>query len=165
MRSLICFIFSFYAVANNAFASSCWNSAAERYGIHETILRAIAVTESAMDPRAINRNTNDSVDVGLMQINSRWFPRLAEMGIQPGDLWDPCTNIYVGAWVLAGEVRHFGYTWRAIGAYNAGPGRSVGRSVAHEQRRRAYAQRVFHNLADDRRHFGDGVRIHARPQQ
>ncbi len=161
MRSLICFIFLFYAAVNNALASSCWHSAAERYGIHETILRAIALTESAMDPHAINRNTNGSVDVGLMQINSRWFPRLAEMGIQPGDLWDPCTNIHVGAWVLAGEIRRFGYTWRAIGAYNAGPGWSV----AHEQKRRAYAQRVFHNLADYHRHFGDGMRIHARTQQ
>lgn len=143
------------AAANSAFAESCWSSASERYGIHDTLLRAIALTESAMDSTAINHNTNGSVDVGLMQINSRWFPQLAEMGLQPGDLWNPCTNIHVGAWILAGEIRRFGYTWQAVGAYNAGPALTV----AREQRRRKYAQRVYHNLAAINRAGGDGLRL------
>jgi len=157
MRSTLFLIFLFYAAINNAFAESCWQSAANRYGIHETILRAIALTESAMDSQAINRNTNGSVDIGLMQINSRWFPSLAESGIQPGDLWNPCTNIQVGAWILAGEVRRFGYTWQAVGAYHAGPAKSV----ARDQRRMRYAQRVYHNFLNDNPHFSDGMRIYA----
>ncbi len=106
MRSTT-FLFLFYAAINNAFAESCWQSAANRYGIHETILRAIALTESAMDSQAINRNTNGSVDISLMQINSWWFPSLAEIGIQSGDLWNPCTNIHVGASLelLQGRVK------------------------------------------------------------
>ena len=156
LRSASVFIFLFYTAVNNAFAMSCWQSAAERYAIHETILRAIAQTESAMDPHALNRNDNGSVDIGLMQINSRWFPILAENGIQPGDLWNPCTNIHVGAWVLAGEVRRFGYTWQAIGAYNAGPAPTV----AREQRRIKYAQRVYNKLLNITHHFhDDGLRI------
>ena len=147
-----------YAAVNNAFAESCWQSAAKRYGIHDSILRAIALTESAMDPHAVNRNTNGSVDVGLMQINSRWFPQLAKAGIQPGDLWVPCINIHVGAWVLAGEVRRFGYNWQAIGAYNAGPAMTV----AREQRRMRYAQRVYHNLLSLNHHADDGLRLRAR---
>ena len=108
-----------------------------------------------MDPHAVNRNTNGSVDVGLMQINSRWFPQLAEMGIQPGDLWVPCINIHVGAWVLAGEVRRFGYNWQAIGAYNAGPAMTV----ARKQRRMRYAQRVYHNLLSLNHRTDDGLRL------
>lgn len=142
MRSSIFIISLFFAVYETAFAQSCWKSASERYAIHETILHAIARTESAMNPKAINRNTNGSVDVGLMQINSRWFPDLAEMGIQPGDLWDSCTNIHVGAWVLAGYIRKFGYNWRAIGAYNAGPSLKP----HSEEKRRIYAERVYQNL-------------------
>jgi len=154
MQSLpICFLL--LAAANSAFADSCWSSASERYGIHETILRAIALTESAMNSTAINRNTNGSVDVGLMQINSRWFPQLAEMGVQLGDLWNPCTNIHVGAWILAGEIRRFGYTWQAVGAYHAGPALTV----AREQRRRKYAQRVYHNLAAIHRAGDDRLRL------
>ena len=78
-----------------------------------------------MDSTAINYNTNGLVDVGLMQINSRWFPHLAEMGFQPGDLWNPCTNIHVRAWILAGEIRRFGYTRQTVGAYHAGPALAV----------------------------------------
>lgn len=154
MQSLPIYIL-LLAAANNAFADSCWSSASKRYGIHETILRAIALTESAMDSTAINQNTNESVDVGLMQINSRWFPQLAEMGVQPGDLWNPCTNIHVGAWVLAGEIRRFGYTWQAVGAYHAGPALTV----AHEQRRRNYAQRVYHTSLAIDRYYDDRLRL------
>jgi soluble lytic murein transglycosylase-like protein len=160
MRSIILF-FLLYVTVNNTFAESCWQSAENRYGIHETILHAISLTESAMDSQAINHNINGSVDIGLMQINSRWFPYLAEIRIQPGDLWNPCTNINVGAWVLAGEVRRFGYTWQAVGAYHAGPAKSVVR----EQRRMRYAQRVYHNLLNDNPHFSNGVRIYARTKQ
>lgn len=142
MRKPIFIASLIFAVSGSAFAQSCWKSASERYAIHVSILHAIARTESAMKPEAINRNINGSVDVGLMQINSRWFPQLAEMGIQPGDLWNSCTNIHVGAWVLAGYIRQFGYGWRAIGAYNAGPSSKA----SSEEKRRIYAQRVYHNL-------------------
>ncbi|MFQ5469749.1 MAG: lytic transglycosylase domain-containing protein [Gammaproteobacteria bacterium] len=155
MRNTALFFILFFAVVNSAFAERCWQSAAERYGIHTAILRAIAMTESAMNVRAVNRNTNGSVDVGLMQINSRWFPRLAEMGIEPGDLWDGCTNVQVGAWVLAGYIRRFGYNWRAIGAYNAGPSSAPD----SELKRINYAQRVFHNLSVS--NPPDGMRIRA----
>lgn len=143
MRSTTLLFILFIAVVDSAFAESCWQSAAERYGIHPAILRAIAMTESAMNVLAVNRNSNGSVDVGLMQINSRWFPRLAEMGIESEDLWDGCTNIHVGAWVLAGYIRRFGYNWRAIGAYNAGPSSSPD----SERKRINYAKRVFNNLS------------------
>lgn len=153
MRSTKLFFILLVAVVNSAFAESCWQSTAERYGIHTTILRAIAMTESAMNARAVNRNTNGSVDVGLMQINSRWFPRLAEMGIKPEDLWDGCTNVHVGAWILAGYIRRFGYNWRAIGAYNAGPSSSPD----SERKRTKYAKRVFNNLSFN--DSSDGLRL------
>lgn len=62
---------------------------------------------------------------------------------------------HVGAWVLAGYVRRFGYNWRAIGAYNAGPSLSP----KSELKRINYAQRVFHNLFID--NPPDGLRIRA----
>ena len=153
-RNITVIVLLLFINTNSVLAQTCWQSAADRYGIHIDILYAIALAESAMDADAINRNNNGSVDVGLMQINSLWFPTLATMGIQPEDLWDRCTNIHVGAWVLAGYIRRFGYNWRAIGAYNAGPGLSQQR----EKKRNDYAKRIIKHLSRIRAHHGLRVR-------
>ena len=107
-----------------------------RYGLSPLLLYAIARTESSLNPQAIGRNRNGSRDIGLMQINSSWLPVLAALGIGELDLLDPCTNIQVGAWILAGNVQRLGYTWNAVGAYNA----------ESPTRRRAYAERVYRHL-------------------
>lgn len=101
-------------------AQACWDQAAVRYGVNPHLLYAIAKTESGMNPSAINRNENGSVDLGLMQINSIWFPTLRRHGIDEKALLDPCTSIHVGAWILAQNLRRMGNTWEAVGAYNAG---------------------------------------------
>jgi hypothetical protein len=56
-----------------------------------------------------------------MQINSSWFPTLKRAGIAEADLQDPCTNVYVGAWIFSQGVARYGRSWQAIGAYYAGP--------------------------------------------
>lgn len=101
-------------------ALACWEEVGERYGINPYLLYAIAKTESGLNPRAVNRaNANGSRDVGLMQINSAWFPRLQKMGIDEAHLMDACVNLEVGAWILAQNMRSLGRTWDAVGAYNA----------------------------------------------
>jgi len=105
--------------------------------------QAMAATESDFDPLTRHVNQDGSVDVGIMQINSVWFPVLRQFGIGPRTLWDPCYNIQVGAWILAGNIRRYGYTWRAVGAYNAG----TGADLETERRREAYARRIHRRLA------------------
>lgn len=98
----------------------CFDDAARRYYVNPDLLRAIARVESNMNPRAINHsNENGSYDIGLMQINSSWLPVLARYGIKEEDLFDPCVNVHVGAWILAQNFRDLGFNWQAIGAYNA----------------------------------------------
>lgn len=71
-------------------------------------------------PKRHPANKDGSYDIGCMGINSSWLPRLEKkFGITEQDLYDPCTNVNVGAWVLAKNKRTFGDHWRAIGAYNA----------------------------------------------
>ena len=118
-------------------AHACWEQAAERYGVNAELLYAIARTESGLDPQAIGHNRNGSRDIGLMQINSAWLPRLSKHGIAERDLLNPCTSIHVGAWILAGNVQRLGYTWEAVGAYNA----------ASPALRRAYAERVYRQVS------------------
>ena len=122
-------------------AHACWDAAAVRYGVSSELLYAIARTESALDPLAVGRNVNGTRDIGLMQINSAWLPTLATHGIAEHDLLEPCTNIQVGAWILAGNVQRLGYTWEAIGAYHS----------ASPARRQAYAERIYRQIAESRR--------------
>lgn len=115
-----------------AVKAACFDEAATRYQLPSSLLRAISSVESAGNPHALNRNPDGSRDIGHMQINSRWLPKLSQFGITLEQLLDPCTNTHVGAWILAQGIHRLGYSWEAIGAYNA---------VAPEKRRR-YAQKV-----------------------
>jgi soluble lytic murein transglycosylase-like protein len=123
--------------ASTPAAHACWEEAGRKYGINPWLLVAIARTESGLNPRAVNRgNGNGSYDVGLMQINSAWLPTLRNYGIDEERLFEPCTNITVGAWILAQNMRRLGATWEAVGAYNA----------ASRDKRVRYAASVYRNL-------------------
>jgi len=120
----------------------CLQQTAEHFQINPLILDAIIKTESAYDANAINVNRNGSIDLGLMQINLEfWLPLISKHGYSRDSLLNPCTNIFVGGWILAQEMRRFGNTWRAVGAYNAGP------AANRESRRLQYARRVFANIS------------------
>lgn len=106
--------------AGAAAPSTCWEQAAQRHQVNPHLLVAIAEVESALRPQALGRNTNGSIDIGLMQINTLWLPELRRHGIGARDLLDPCVSIHVGAWVLSQKMRRYGNTWTAVGAYNAG---------------------------------------------
>ncbi|WP_305045049.1 lytic transglycosylase domain-containing protein [Geoalkalibacter sp.] len=95
----------------------CFEQAAAEYQVPAHWLWAIAKVESAFDPAATNTNTNGSVDFGVMQINSWWVKKIGEQGW--AQLGDPCTNIRMGAYVLADCLKRFGRNWQGIGCYNA----------------------------------------------
>jgi len=105
------------------------------YGVSPQLLWAIAKVESDFIPHAINRNPNGTYDYGVMQINSVWAEKL---GI---DIWrslgEPCTNVRVGAWILAQCIQKHGYTWEAVGCYNA----------SDKKKRQKYARKVYAVLA------------------
>jgi soluble lytic murein transglycosylase-like protein len=97
----------------------CFEVASSQYQIPIKILKAIAKTETGFDPYALNVNKNKSYDIGIMQINSSWLPKLSRVGITQRDLMDGCKNIQVGAWILASNIKQYGFNDKAIGAYNS----------------------------------------------
>ncbi|WP_213766512.1 lytic transglycosylase domain-containing protein [Caballeronia sp. dw_19] len=99
--------------------ADCLDDAARYHRVNAQLVRAIAQHESGMRANAINTNRDGSEDVGLFQINSSWLPKLARYGISRERLFDACVNAYVGTWILASNIKQFGATWKAVGAYNA----------------------------------------------
>ena len=137
---LLCF-FSTHSYAD------CFFEVAKNINIDGGILISIAKQESGLNPKAINHNKNGSRDVGLMQINSKWFDYLKKKGISETDLYDPCTSIKVAGLVLEENFKLYGRTWKAIGAYNTG----TGKKKMHVRRRKKYASLIYENYYKYRR--------------
>ncbi|NTY36881.1 MULTISPECIES: lytic transglycosylase domain-containing protein [Burkholderia cepacia complex] len=99
--------------------ADCFDEAARYQQVNPLILRAIAWQESRNRPGALNKNTNGSIDYGLMQINSVHLSTLSRYGIDRGTLMEPCKNVYVAAWHLKQKMNRYGNTWQAVGAYHS----------------------------------------------
>lgn len=106
-------------ISISASANDCFNLASQYHGVNSGILRAISIKENRRCDSTISKNTNGSIDVGCMQINSIHFPTLAKFGIEKNDLLDSCKNIFVGAWHYKRMILKHGNTWTAVGAYHS----------------------------------------------
>ena len=119
-----------FSSAAPAFAF-CFEAAGAEYGVSPRLLWSIAKVESDFTPQAVNWNQNGTYDYGLMQINSAGAQKLG-IGVWRS-LGDPCANVKAGAWILARCVGRYGYTWEAVGCYNA----------SNDSKRAQYARRVY----------------------
>lgn len=131
------FIFALMLAPTLALAD-CIDDAARFHHVDARLMHAVAQVESQMHAGAVGYNQNGSVDIGLMQINSSWLPSLARYGITRAHLFDACTSAYLGSWIMSRNIQQMGFTWEAIGAYNA----------RNPAKRLAYAQKVYRAMAD-----------------
>lgn len=120
MKKIILCGFAIVLMAMAARTSSafCFEEAGAKYGISPTLLWAIAKVESEFDPQAYNKNAKGlGYDYGVMQINSWWASKIGRK--HWNELDDACKNVHVGAWILSQCFETHGYTWEAVGYYNA----------------------------------------------
>ncbi|MBB3221700.1 lytic transglycosylase domain-containing protein [Pseudoduganella umbonata] len=131
-------MFALFSGTSLAADLACIEQAAARFDVPTVLLRAIVQQETAGRCTTRHpRNRNGTYDIGCAGINSGWLPRLSrEFGINEQALQTPCTNLHVGAWILARNLRQHGDTWRAIGAYNA----------VTESKRREYAWKILAHM-------------------
>jgi len=104
---------------DNPETARCIGVAADRFGVSETALWLILDVERGTVGR-VSQNTNATVDIGPMQINSWWLKHLERFGISREDiLYDRCMNIYAAAWIYAQEYAREGDVVRAIARYHS----------------------------------------------
>lgn len=71
------------------------------------------------------RNTNGSHDLGPLQINSWWVPKIvALVGHPAADVrhwlrFDPCFNAGAARWIFLTALRETGDYWHAVGIYHS----------------------------------------------
>jgi len=99
--------------------ADCIDDAAARHQVNALVLRAIGWHESRLQPQALGRNANGSVDVGAFQINSVHLPELGRYGIDRAALADGCASAEVAAWHYRRQVDRQGNNWQAVGAYHS----------------------------------------------
>ncbi len=124
------------------FPNQCWGFSADVFlrssaatGIPVELLLAISHVESGFHPHALNvsgksafpssqyeavrllRQSGDNVDVGLMQINWKFWGN--RFGLSKSELLDPQINVLVGAKILEHSIRLSGSWWIGVGLYHS----------------------------------------------
>ena len=107
------------AIASIAAHADCIADAAARHQVNADVLRAIGWQESRLQPAALGRNADGSVDMGAFQINSVHLAELARYGIDRAALADGCVCAEVAAWHYRRQVDLLGDSWQAVGSYHS----------------------------------------------
>ncbi len=104
--------------------AACIFTAAQTYVVPPSVILGILNVEGGRIGQAV-RNTNNTYDLGPMQINTTWIPELAAFwGIRPSEAVhyvrdDACINIGVGAWILRTKLNQTGSLPQAIAYYHS----------------------------------------------
>jgi soluble lytic murein transglycosylase-like protein len=94
----------------------CFLEAGTRYKINPNLLKAIAIVESGVNPKAVSKKGS----IGLMQVHRSWIFLLKEKGVDVKHLMDSCYNIMLGAYILRTHINEVGGDlWKGVGRYNA----------------------------------------------
>lgn len=96
----------------------CIQETAKRFDLSEAILKAMLKVEAASIGE-LRVNQDGSYNIGPMQVNSSWLQKFDNY-ISLNDLiYNGCTNLQVGAWVLKYQVNKAGNDlWQGVRNYH-----------------------------------------------
>ena len=104
--------------------AACLMMASQTYSVPPAVMVGIMQVEGGRVGQQV-LNTNGSYDLGPMQINTLWVPKLASYwGVNEATAkrWirdDPCTNMGVSAWILRRHMNETGSLSKAIAYYHS----------------------------------------------
>ena len=104
--------------------AACLMMASQTYSVPPAVMVGIMQVEGGRVGQQV-QNTNGSFDLGPMQINTIWVPRLAKYwGVSEptAKRWirdDPCTNMGVSAWILRRHMNETGSLSKSIAYYHS----------------------------------------------
>ena len=97
----------------------CVNQAAVRYYVPAKVILSVLKTERGK-PGLASSNTNGTVDLGPMQINSIWLKKIIAYGVSAEKVrFDPCVNVAVGTWILGQYIASSGSYWTGVANYHS----------------------------------------------
>lgn len=103
----------------NDTAVDCINHVVKVYHVPATVILSIMQNEGARNGKA-NRNKNGTYDLGVMQINDAWLPKIARYGYTRDDLqFNACKNVTVAAWIIAKHLASSDSAWKGIANYHS----------------------------------------------
>jgi len=112
-------------MARGAFIKECIDAAASAHAVPPAILLILLNVENGRLGE-VSQNTNKTVDIGPMQVNDSWLPKLAAHWRASVDatylaLRDEfCANIEAGAWILRQALDEAkGDIWQGVGLYHS----------------------------------------------
>jgi len=108
----------YYQITGNKTVTQAILSEAEKNDIPLSLAFALAYTESNYNIKAINRNSNNTIDRGLFQLNSNSFPALSET-----EFYDAELSAKYGLSHLRFCINSAGNEVSALAMYNAGTSR------------------------------------------
>jgi hypothetical protein len=102
----------------------CFSRAAERHGLDPLVLLAVLKVEGGR-PGELALNTNGTVDLGPMSVNTVWLPVFAKrMGLPEAETRrrlaaDGCANVAAAAFILKEKIASTGSLWEGVAHFHS----------------------------------------------
>jgi soluble lytic murein transglycosylase-like protein len=101
--------------------ASCVSASAKHFKIHPKVIMAIISVEGGR-LGTMSKNSNDTYDMGIMQINTIHLPEIKRTFPAIGwreMAYKPCINIGIGSWILKKRINEAGSLWKGVGNYHS----------------------------------------------
>jgi len=107
------------ALLINGVPVECINQAAITYRVPAVLIVSVLLTEGGKIG-SMTPNKNGTFDYGPMQINTVWLDKVKPYGFTEHDIqYNPCVNVWIGAWILGQRIADATDVWYGIGSYNS----------------------------------------------